>query len=329
MEHWYDILQYEPYRLISLLCSVVWVIIGPILGFSWFRNAKSLVNTIDHYVKPTQNDLYFDKRIWFILRLKGKSRKNKKEKEEIILPSCKVIMRHEIEDLQWRNIIISFVWVGVIVFILICPSGSEALKNYYFFGYDDWNYWRFIICVAYVALQTSWFIIFLLISKHLIINITKKEVAMSKLLLNYGRQNNLSLLGNFISKTTLCFCSGLFFFPIMITIFKDSLSIKNNATGLVFALMGIYIVLILLYLISMNKYVIESAQKFKEIILDKMTIEQAEIEDGSLREFTLDQRIRYVSKLNVNPLEADQYLKLMYGFLMSVFLPTIFALLLK
>ena len=71
------------------------------------------------------------------------------------------------------------------------------------------------------------------------------------------------------------------------------------------------------------------AQKAKDIAIDWLMEAIKKVDDGNERENTLDCRIRYVASLDVNPMVANQYMKLMYGILLSAFLPAVFALLLK
>ncbi len=295
--HWFDVWNYEISRIISIISASIWTYIGPIMIIRWIDSAKSLIDTIDK-----------DK------RAKGCA---KKVWEEQFITKRK------------RNICFNIVWTLIVIVVLVIPSGREVLKSYYFYGLLDLNYWAFIICVSYVAYMTSFFFLFLWISRRIIIEVTKSEVVMSEFLLNEGKSNSLVLFGELISRTTIYFGSGLMFFPILITIFMDSWGIKNNGTFFVIILMGFYILAVLLYFFSMNKYVANKAQEIKDSIMENLTEESDKIETGSMREFILDQRIRYVASLNTNPVIMDQYLKLIYGIIISAFLPAIFALMLK
>ena len=245
---------------------------------------------------------------------------------------CAGEVKHkEFETYRWRNISISVAWtVLVVVIALILPPGPEVLKQYYFGGYGDPNYWIFVVCVAYTAYQTSWFFLFLIISRSTVRKVTENDRVVRHMLLNDGKSNGLSLIGGLVSRTAIYFSSGLLFFPIMTEYFVSSKRIPStvNTTAFVFALMSIYIFAILLYLFFVNKDVVSKAQAVKDSILEELAKER-ERETKCLDCYFIDQKIRYFSNINVNPIVTNLCLKILYGILISAFLPAVFSCMLS
>lgn len=293
--YWNELWNYPKHRLLSILIVGVWTYLGPVMIVKWIDSTYELLDMI-----------------------------------------CKIKHKDNIEKWihfgwDWKYKLFIVFWIFLVIIILITPSGCNVLEDYYFSGYSDINYWLFIICVGYVAYQTSWFFLFLLKSKEIIFEIIEEKEVLELLLLNEGRSYSLTMLGEHISQTAVYFLSGLLFFPIMIEFLRDFLIVKSriNITWAIFGLMGIYILCIMVYLMLMNNYIMKKVQLVKDKVIERLIEEINKIEDGTIREFTIDSRIRYVIGLNINPIASDQYLKIIYGLIASSLFPSIFAIFLK
>ena len=236
----------------------------------------------------------------------------------------------ELKTCRWRNIIICVIWIVAVIIPLVLPTGAEVLKQYCFCGYGDPNYWIFIVCVAFIAYQTSCFFLMLLISWRTIREITQNSTVIRNMLLNEGRSDGLSLIGSLISRSAIYFGSGLLFFPIMIEFFISSGKIPDhvNTTAIVFILMAIYLFVILIYLWVSGKCVVGKCQIEKDNVLKECDKEREELNER-LDCYFIDQKIRYISGISVNPLATDLFLKTIYGVMISAFLPSVFNFLLS
>ena len=313
--NWNGLWSYPSYRLVSVLAASVWTLFGPHMIVKWMK-------ILNHYCDVVDG-------------IENSSNVASKTRD------------HEIGKRSRRNNLFCAAWVALILIILLLPSGRQALEQYFFHGFTDKHYWLFLICVAYIAYQTAWFFLFLLISWRVINKTIRNRSVMRSLLLNEGRSDSLSLIGDFMSKTAAYFSSGLMFFPIMYVLFIESgafhPSTNVNTSILVFVLMGFYLLVVFLYLVKISHRTMDMAQSEKDEEIRKLTMtrekagaagepaasgESLERLSELTQEYVIEQRIRYTAGLNINPLAKDQYVELVYGFVTSTFFPTIFGILL-
>lgn len=298
ISNWNELWQYPVPRLLAIILAAAWTYFGPIMIIRWMNGYNAFCEQVD--------------------KISGSN-------------GCAGEVKiKELETYRWRNIIISLIWVALVVIVLILPIGKEVLKQYYFGGYGDPNYWIFMVCVAYIAYQTSWFFLFLLISGRTVKKVTENDMVVRYMLLNDGKSNGLSLIGGLVSRTAIYFSSGLLFFPIMTEYFVSAKKLPSNVntTTFVFVLMAIYIFAVLLYLFFVNKDVVSKAQAIKDNILDELDEERKRGITG-LDCYFIDQRIRYFSNISVNPIVTNLCLKILYGILISAFLPAVFSCMLS
>lgn len=231
---------------------------------------------------------------------------------------------------------ISIIWSLVVISILLLPTGRQNLATYYLYGFEDINYWNFIACVGYIALLTSYFILFMIYSISVIKSTMENEAVVSYLLQSNGKSVSMSLIGTLITKTSVYFCSGFFFFPIMIVFYLETQNVSFNTSAAVFILMGIFVALIGVYIGIINQIVCEKAQMSKDKLMDALEKKLNKIESyvASCRQINkliyysvsrqeIRQQLSEISKLCTSPLETNQYIKIVYGVLMSAVLPAV------
>ena len=301
--HW-DLLWAYPFpRLISILLAGSWTWLGPYLILKWYNFFEEFLSQIDGI--PDSNGIAHKAYQTQILHLK-------------------------------YNKIISIVWVLAVISILLLPIGRKNLTTYYLYGFKDINYWIFIVCVGYISLFTSSFILFMIYSGLEIKSIMENEAIVSYLLQNVGKKISMSLIGELIAKTSVYFCSGFFFFPIMIVFYFETQNMSLNTSAAVFILMGIFIALIGVYLGIMNRIVCEKAQSSKDKLMESLETELHKMESCAINCPKTEKLILYTisrqeirqqlyetSKICTSPLETNQYMKIIYGILMSAILPAI------
>ena len=249
----------------------------------------------------------------------------------------------------------SIVWTFAVVLILALPNGRHKLESYYFGGFHDPNYWAFLSCVGYVTFQTSIFFYSFLYSKIAIQSIMCNKKIVRVLVSNEGRDLSLALVGDIVSKAAIYFCSGFLFIPIMLVFFLESeggntdslCKIEGavpdtllNTSALIFFPMGVFIVIIILYLGYMNRMVTNKAQIEKDCILNELreqkeklavkqhrTIRLNKAIFYKMEEQEIDEWIRYTAKINVNPISSNQYMNILSGVIISACLPAVFSFL--
>ncbi len=240
-DNWKSIQRYSGSRLVAFLLVAIWTYLGPYLIACWFDQFDKFINQINDIPGSNNSGVY---------SLKSKS-------------------------LLFWTTGFSIVWTVAVVLILVFPNGQYKLESYYFWGFHDPNYWAFLICVGYVAFQTSIFFHSFLYSKVVIQSIMGNKKIVRTLISNEGKHLSLALIGDIISKSVIYFCSGFLFFPIMIVFFFESgeesgqslskveESIPHtllNTSALIFVLMGVFVIVIILYLRYMNQIVSDKAQ---------------------------------------------------------------------
>ncbi|MCM1233213.1 MAG: hypothetical protein NC489_24100 [Ruminococcus flavefaciens] len=303
MTYWDLLWAYPLPRLISILLAGFWTWFGPYLILRWYSFFEYFLSKIDEI--PGSNGVA-----------------HKAYQKKVLHFRC--------------NKLIRIIWVLAIITILLLPIGRQTLTTYYLYGFNDINYWIFIICVGYIALFTSSFILFMIYSGLEVKSIMENEAVVSQLLQNVGKHISMSLIGELIAKTSVYFCSGFFFFPIMIVFYFETQNVTLNTSAAVFILMGIFITLIGIYLGIMNRIVCEKAQSSKDKLMENLEIKLHKMESCGIycREteklilYTVSrqeirQQLSEISKICTNPLEANQYMKIIYGILMSAILPAI------
>lgn len=306
--YWDFLWAYPIPRLISLLLAGFWTWLGPYLILKWYNFFEEFLSKIDGI--PNSNGIAHKAYQTKILHLK-------------------------------YNKIIRIVWVLAVISILLLPIGRQNLITYNLYGFKDINYWIFIICVGYIAFFTSSFILFMIYSGLEIKSIMENEAIVSYLLQNTGKKISMSLIGDLIAKTSVYFCSGFFFFPIMKVFYSETQNMSFNTSAAVFILMGIFIGLIGVYLGIMNSIVCEKAQSSKDKLIESLETELHKIESCAAHCHKTEKLILYTvsrqeirqqlyetSKMCTSPLETNQCMRIVYGILMSAILPVITAFLL-
>lgn len=305
--YWYPLWTYPKDFLISFALAFAWTWLGPYLILRWFEKFESFLNIIDGI--PGSNNIGH---------------------------TSYVHIRH-----SGYSQIISAIWVSAVAVILYLSSSQLDLTAFCLYGTNDINYWIFLICVSYVALETSVFFHLILYSTVVIKELVNNDMLMRTLLENTGKRLSISLIGDVISMTAIYFCSGFFFFPIMIVFFLRTGRTTFNASSGVFLLMAIFITLIFVYLVAMSKIVVERTQSVKDNMLDEMKEECQKIKKSVVSEKNADRKILYrileqnirqriyeTAELNIDPIGTNQYIKIAYGILISAFLPAMISFLL-
>lgn len=300
---WDSLWAYPLPRLISILLAGFWTWLGPYLILKWYNFFEEFLAKIDRI--PDSNEIAHKTYQAKILHLRYKK-------------------------------IICIVWVLAVISILLLPIGRQNLTTYYLYGFKDVNYWIFVICVGYIALFTSSFILFMVYSGLEIQSIMENEAIVSYLLQNAGKNISMSLIGELIAKTSVYFCSGFFFFPIMIVFYFETQKVSLNTSAAVFILMGVFIALIGVYLGIMNWIVCEKAQDSKDKLMENLEMKLHKMESCAVSCKKTEKLILYtvsrqeirqqlseISKIGTSPLETNQYMKIVYGILMSAILPAI------
>ena len=300
--YWDFLWAYPIPRLISILLAGFWTWLGPYLILKWYDFFEEFLSKIDGI--PGSNEIAYNTYHVKILHLK-------------------------------YDKIISIIWVLAIISILLFPTGRQNLTAYYLYGFKDINYWIFVICVGYIAQFTSSFILFMVYSGLEIKSIMENEDIVSHLLQNTGRNTSMSLIGDLIAKTSVYFCSGFFFFPIMIVFYLETQNVPLNTSAGVFILMGFFIALIGVYL-GIMRIVSKKAQISKDRLMDNLETKLHEIESCAMNckktqrlilytiaRQEIRQQLSETSKICTRPLETNQYMKIVYGILMSAILPAI------
>ena len=180
--YWYPLWTYPKDFLISFALAFAWTWLGPYLILRWFEKFESFLNIIDGI--PGSNNIGH---------------------------TSYVHIRH-----SGYSQIISAIWVSAVAVILYLSSSQLDLTAFCLYGTNDINYWIFLICVSYVALETSVFFHLILYSTVVIKELVNNDMLMRTLLENTGKRLSISLIGDVISMTAIYFCSGFFFFPIML-----------------------------------------------------------------------------------------------------------------
>lgn len=298
---YWDLLWAYPFpRLISILLAGLWTWFGPYLILEWCDFLEIFISKIDA-----------------IDNSNGTAHK----------------MYHKILRLRYDKII-CIAWVLAITSILILPIGRQNLTNYYLYGFRDMNYWIFVICVGYVALQTSMFILFMIYSGLIIRAVMANDAIVSYLLQNAGKNTSISLIGDLIVKTAVFFSSGFFFFPVMIVFYLETQKLPFNTSSGVFILMGIFIALIAIYLEIMNRIVCQKAQSSKDKLIEDLETKLHKIDANALHcnkvkklilysvsRQEIRQQISETAKICTSPLETNQYIRIVYGIMISAILP--------
>ena len=301
--YWKFLWSYPLPRLLSILLAGFWTWLGPYLILKWYEFFEEFLSQIDR------------------------------------IPGNKGIAHITYKDKIERStysIVISAVWSLAVISILLLPIGRQNLTTYYLYGFKDVYYWIFIICVGYIALFTSKFILFMIYSGIEINAIMKNETLVAYLLQNSGKHTSMSLIGDLIARTSIYFCSGFFFFPIMIVFYLETQNVSFNTSAAVFILMGIFIALIGVYVGIINWIVREKAQTSKDKLLNALEKKLHKIESTALTCKQTDKLIYYavsrqeirqqlteISKICPSPLETNQYMKIAYGIIMSAILPAV------
>lgn len=249
-EYWNLLWAYPVPRLVSILLCGIWTWLGPYLILRWFDLFEDFLSKIDSL--PVSN---------------GTAQKVYQTK-----------IRHNI-----YGIIISTIWVVSVISILILPSGRQNLATYYLYGFKDINYWIFVICVGYIAHFTAAFILFMIYSGLVIQAVVADENILSCLLKHTGKCISMSLIGDLIARTSVYFCSGFLFFPIMIIFYLETQNVSFNTSAAVFVLMGIFLAMIGVYVGIMNWIVREKAQSSKDKIMDNLEAKLNQIASSSKR----------------------------------------------
>ncbi len=301
--YWHSLWAYHLPRLISILLASFWTWLGPYLIIKWYR--------------------FFEEFLYKIDQIPDSNRTARKTFETKIL------------HLKFDKFI-CIIWILAVISILVLPTGRQNLTTYYLYGFKDPNYWIFILCIAYIALQTSSFILFMVYSGLVIKSIMENKDIVSQLLQNTGKQISMSLIGELVAKTSVYFCSGFFFFPILIVFYFDTQNTSFNTSAAVFILMGIFIALIGIYLGIMNRIVCEKAQGSKDRLIESLETKLHKMESRakhckkteklifySISRQEIRQQLSEASKICISPLETNQYMKIVYGILMSAILPAI------
>lgn len=308
--NWSGIQTYRSPRLVAFLLVAIWTYLGPYLIALWFDQFDKFISQIDNI--PGSNSAGANS-------LKSKS-----------LPF-------------WTSVF-SIAWTFAIVLILVFPNGRHKLESYFFWGFRDLNYWVFLICVGYVTFQTSIFFYSFLYSKIAIQSIMCNKKIVRVLISNEGKRLSLALIGDVVSKTAIYFCSGFLFFPIMLVFFletegEDTASLLNTS-ALIFVFMGVFIVIIMLYLGHMNRIVTDKAQIEKDCMLNELNEQKKKLATKQHRTIRLSKSILYkmeeqeinewiwyTAKININPISSNQYMNILSGVVISACLPAIFSFL--
>lgn len=301
--YWKLLWSYPLPRLISILLAGFWTWLGPYLILKWYESFEEFLSIID--------------------KIPGSNGTAHTTFQTKILGSV-------------YSKIISAIWTMAVISILLLPTGRQNLTTYYLYGFKDIYYWIFIICVGYIALFTSNFILFMIYSGLVIKSITENESIISYLLQNSGKHTCISLIGELITRTSVYFCSGFFFFPIMIVFYLETQDVSFNTSAAVFFLMGIFIALIGIYIGIINWLVREKAQASKDKLMSTLEKKLRKMESCALSCKQTDKLIYYtisrqeirqqlseISKICTSPLETNQYMKIAYGIIMSAILPAI------
>lgn len=301
--YWDSLWAYPLPRLISILLAGFWTWLGPYLALKWFSLFEVFRSKIDGI--PGSNETANEANRTQILKSK-------------------------------YSIVISVVWVLAVVSILVFPTGRQNLTTYYLYGFKDLNYWIFIVCIGYIAYFTSLFILFMIYSGLAIRAVMENETIVFYLLQNTGKYVSMSLIGDLIARTSMYFCSGFFFFPIMIVFYSETQNVTFNTSVAVFILMGIFIALIGIYVAIMNWIVREKTQIAKDKLIENLETKLHKMESSAMHCKQTDKLILYTvsrqeirqqiseaSKICTSPLETNQYMKIAYGILMSAVLPTV------
>lgn len=301
--YWKFLWAYPFPRLISILLAGFWTWLGPYLILKWYELFEEFILKIDAI--PDSKEI-------------GSKTYEAKIKGTLYSKA------------------INIVWVLAVISILLLPIGRQNLTTYYLYGFRDFNYWIFIICVGYIALLTSYFILFMIYSIFLIKSAMENEAIVSYLLQNNGKHISMSLIGTLITRTSVYFSSGFFFFPIMIVFYWETQNVSFNTSAAVFILMGIFIALIGIYIGIINRIVCEKAQTSKDKLMNSLEKKLHKMEscDKSCEQIDkliyysvsrqeIRQQLNEISKLCTSPLETNQYIKIVYGILMSAILPAI------
>ena len=301
--YWDLLWAYPLPRLISILLAGVWTWLGPYLIIRWY-------------------DLFED----FLSKIDGIPGSNETAHKAYQTKTLQLICSK----------IINIVWVLAVISILIFPIGRQNLSTYYLYGFKDINYWIFIVCVGYISYYTSFFILFMIYSGVVIRATMENEAVVSHLLQNTGKHISMSLIGDLITRTSVYFSSGFFFFPIMIVFYLETQNVSFNTSAAVFVLMGIFIALIGIYIGIMNWIVSEKAQSAKDKLMENLETKLNKIESNAARckqteklifytvsRQEIRQQLSEISKICINPLETNQYMKIAYGILMSAILPAV------
>lgn len=310
---------YSLFRVAAFLLVGIWTYMGPLMILWWREAAETLVKDIDR------------------------------------IPGSGGTARMALEQKTVWFTVFSLLWPLVPLGILLTRKGQAIMESFFFFGLKDWNYWLFLLCVLYVAWQTAVFYRFLFSSRNLIRAISENKAIMRCLLSNEGKRLSLSSIGSFVAKSVIYTSSGVLFFPILVEFFAEQggraqaegtaaplEQIHLDVSILVFVLMGIFLLAILLYLQSINRIVNERAQSVK----DEMITELEEQRDWftlrrrkncrrlnraiyyRMEEQTLDDQIRRLVAVNIDPIGMDQQMQLFSGIFITAFLPAMFSVIL-
>lgn len=306
-------------RLIAFFCVGLWTYIGPLMILWWREAAESLIEGID--------------------RIPG---------------NCGGTRRAFEQKAVWFTGF-SLLWTLLPPGILLSRKGQSILESYCFFGLKDVNYWLFLLCVLYVASQTAVFYRFLFSSWNMVQAISENKQVMRFLISNDWKQLNLSSIGSFVAKSVIYISSGFLFFPILVDFFAGQnhgtqtvetaaplARVYQDASMLVFVLMGIFLAAILFYLQAMNRLVNERAQLTKDEMITYLEERKAWFALWRRRNFrrvsravyyrmeeqALEVQIQRLAAVNVNPIGTNQQMQLISGIFLTAFLPAVFSVVL-
>lgn len=290
-----NIISYNTEIYISLFCAALWSFLGPLLINSYFENMVYFINLVENSFFST-NDVIQD--------------------EENLKGDVYELYSLEIRKFKRRQKVFFVGWVGLILTILLCST--EQLKAFSFYGFSDIYYWLLLVYIAFIAYLQSIGFSALIMSISIIKNCLKHNELLENILeFNFG--TGINEFGKVVTHTTMCFFSGILYFPILIVYAKET---SDVLTFGIYTLMMIFIISLVVCFISACLIIRKNAKAQRESLIDefrqiynkKMKISIANYDnnhtiDDVVRELQVHNiynHIQELERININPVKLDK-----------------------